>query len=51
MKSVLNVHDEKNHIEYVEERKNMPKINPNITNSGFYGNKRRRKKTSKTKIK
>ncbi len=40
---VLDIHNEKNHIEYVEERKNMPKINPNISNNSFYRNGRRKK--------
>jgi len=43
LKPVLDIHNEKNHVEYVEERKNMPKINPNITNNGFYRNGRRKK--------
>ena len=37
LKPVLDIHSEKNHVEYVEERKNMPKVNPNINNKGFYG--------------
>ena len=43
LKPVLDIHNEKNHVEYVEERKYMPKINPNINNSGFYRNGRRKK--------
>ena len=43
LKPVLDIHNEKNHIEYVEERKNMPRINPNINNNRFYRNGRRKK--------
>ena len=38
LKPVLDIHSEKNHVEYVEERKHMPKINPNVNNKGFYRN-------------
>jgi excinuclease ABC subunit A len=43
LKPVLDIHNEKNHIEYVEERKNMPKINPYIKNNSFYRNGRKKK--------
>lgn len=42
LKPVFDIHNEKNQVEYVEERKNMPKINPNIKNNGFYRNGRKK---------